>query len=379
MEDSIHYRPTQAIVDLAAIRANVRNLKDYLGSETAVIAVVKADGYGHGEVEVAQAAFEAGAEMVSVATPDEAIRLRMAGISGDILVMGPSPLVFAEKAAELGIILTVSSAEWLQSALDVSEKFMQQLKIHVKIDSGMGRIGLRDEGALRSLMSVVNSTKQVLLDGIFTHFACADEENTENTEEQFIKFMRLVQTLSEKPRLVHASNSAASLLYPEYALDAVRFGIGLYGITPSEYVGGKLPFRLERSLRIESELAYVKLLEVGNRISYGGTYVTSSAEWIGTIPIGYADGLRRGLRGQEVLIDGERMPIIGTICMDQCMVKLPRELAVGEKVVLIGRQDKEEVTMEEWAERLGTIPYEIAVSIAKRVPRIYTGKDGQNI
>lgn len=379
MEDSIHYRPTQAIVDLAAIRANVRNLKDYLGSETAVIAVVKADGYGHGEVEVAQAAFEAGAEMVSVATPDEAIRLRMAGISGDILVMGPSPLVFAEKAAELGIILTVSSAEWLQSALDVSEKFMQQLKIHVKIDSGMGRIGLRDEGALRSLMSVVNSSKQVLLHGIFTHFACADEENTENTEEQFIKFMRLVQTLSEKPRLVHASNSAASLLYPEYALDAVRFGIGLYGIAPSEYVGGKLPFRLERSLRIESELAYVKLLEVGNRISYGGTYVTSSAEWIGTIPIGYADGLRRGLRGQEVLIDGERMPIIGTICMDQCMVKLPRELAVGEKVVLIGRQDKEEVTMEEWAERLGTIPYEIAVSIAKRVPRIYTGKDGQNI
>lgn len=379
MEDSIHYRPTQAIVDLAAIRANVRNLKDYLGSETAVIAVVKADGYGHGEVEVAQAAFEAGAEMVSVATPDEAIRLRMAGISGDILVMGPSPLVFAEKAAELGIILTVSSAEWLQSALDVSEKFMQQLKIHVKIDSGMGRIGLRDEGTLRSLMSVVNSSKQVLLDGIFTHFACADEENTENTEEQFIKFMRLVQTLSEKPRLVHASNSAASLLYPEYALDAVRFGIGLYGIAPSEYVGGKLPFRLERSLRIESELAYVKLLEVGNRISYGGTYVTSSAEWIGTIPIGYADGLRRGLRGQEVLIDGERMPIIGTICMDQCMVKLPRELAVGEKVVLIGRQDKEEVTMEEWAERLGTIPYEIAVSIAKRVPRIYTGKDGQNI
>ena len=140
-----------------------------------------------------------------------------------------------------------------------------------------------------------------------------------------------------------------------------------------------MPFRLEKSLRIESELAYVKLLEAGNRISYGGTYVTSSAEWIGTIPIGYADGLRRGLRGQEVLIGGERMPIVGTICMDQCMVKLPREMPIGEKVVLIGRQGKEEVTMEEWAEQLGTIPYEIAVSIAKRVPRIYTGKDGQNI
>lgn len=379
MEDSIHYRPTQAVVDLASIQANVRSLKEYLGSGTAVIAVVKADGYGHGEVEVAQAAFEAGAEMVSVATPDEAVRLRMAGISGDILVMGLSPLLFAEKAAAMGIILTVSSAEWLQSALDVSKEFVQQLRIHVKIDSGMGRIGLRDEDALQSLITVVNRSKQVLLDGIFTHFACADEENSESNEEQFSKFMRLVQTLSEKPRLVHVSNSAATLLYPEYALDAVRFGIGLYGIAPSEYVGGKLPFRLERSLRIESELAYVKLLEVGNRISYGGTYVTSSAEWIGTIPIGYADGLRRGLRGQEVLIGGERMPIVGTICMDQCMVKLSREMLVGEKVVLIGRQGKEEVTVEEWAERLGTIPYEIAVSIAKRVPRIYTGKDGQNI
>ena len=320
MEDSIYYRPTQAIVNLEAIRTNVRNLKAYLRRGTSVIAVVKADGYGHGEVEVAQAAFEAGAEMVSVATPDEAVRLRMAGIIRDILVMGPSPLLFAEKAAELGIIITVSSAEWLQSALEASKKNMQQLKIHVKIDSGMGRIGLRDADALQSLLSVVNSSKQVLLDGVFTHFACADEENPESTKEQFSQFMRLVKTLPEKPRLVHVSNSAATLLYPEYALDAVRFGIGLYGIAPSEYVGGKLPFRLEKSLSIESELAYVKLLGAGNRISYGGTYETSNGEWIGTIPIGYADGLRRDLRGQEVLIGGERMPIVGTICMDQCMV-----------------------------------------------------------
>ncbi|MEK5068315.1 alanine racemase [Sporosarcina sp. FSL K6-1508] len=379
MENPVHYRPTQVIVELEAIRTNVRNLKAYLGSETSIIAVVKADGYGHGDVEVAHSAFEAGAEMVSVATPDEAVRLRVAGISGDILVMGPSPLMFAEKAAELGITITVSSAEWLQSALDISESFKRPLKVHVKVDSGMGRIGLRDVDALRSLASVIERSNQVLLDGIFTHFACADEENPVSTEEQFKMFMKLVQTLPEKPRLVHASNSAATLLYPEYALDAVRFGIGLYGIAPSEYVGGKLPFRLERSFVLESELAYVKLLEAGNRISYGGTYETSEAEWIGTIPIGYADGLRRGLRGQEVLIGGERMPIIGTICMDQCMVKLPRELLVGEKVVLIGRQGGEEITMEEWARRLGTIPYEIAVSIAKRVPRIYTGKDGQNI
>ena len=379
MENSVHYRPTQALVNLEAIRDNVRNLKNFLGSKTAIIAVVKADGYGHGEVEVAKAAFEAGAQMVSVATPDEAVRLRVAGISGDILVMGPSPLAFAEKAAKLGIVITVYSAEWLQAAIGVSATFVQPLKIHVKIDSGMGRIGLRDAGELQSLVDIVDKSEFVLMDGIFTHFACADEQDPDRTQEQFATFMQLVNTLPKKPRLIHASNSAATLLYPEYALDAVRFGIGLYGIAPSEYVGGKLPFQLKKAFQLESELAYVKLLEAGNRISYGGTYETSKNEWIGTIPIGYADGLKRGLRGQEVLIGGERMPIVGTICMDQCMVKLSRELPIGEKVVLIGRQGEEEITMEEWAERLGTIPYEIAVTIAKRVPRIYTGKDGQYV
>jgi len=379
LENSVHYRPTQALVNLEAIRNNVRNLKNYLGSKTAIIAVVKADGYGHGEVEVAKATFEAGAQMVSVATPDEAVRLRVAGISGDILVMGPSPLAFVEKAAELGIAITVSSAEWLQAALEVSETFVKPLKIHVKIDSGMGRIGLRDTGELQSLVDIVGKSDQVLMDGIFTHFACADEKNPGRTQEQFATFMKLVNTLQKKPRLVHASNSAATLLYPEYALDAVRFGIGLYGIAPSEYVGGRLPFQLKKAFQLESELAYVKLLEAGNRISYGGTYEMTEDEWIGTIPIGYADGLKRGLRGQEVLIGGERMPIVGTICMDQCMVKLSRQLPIGEKVVLIGCQGEEEITMEEWAERTDTIPYEIAVTISKRVPRIYTGKDGQYV
>ena len=294
MENSIYYRPTQAIINLQAIRNNVRNLKKYLGRSTSVIAVVKADGYGHGEVEVAKAAFEAGAEMVSVATPDEAVRLRVASISGDILVMGPSPLAFAEKAAELGITITVSSAEWLQAALDSSKSFIKPLKIHVKVDSGMGRIGLRTVDELRSLVTVVESSDSILLDGIFTHFACADEENKVKTEKQFEMFMNLVKVLSKKPRLVHASNSAATLLYSEYALDAVRFGIGLYGIAPSEFVGGMLPFKLETAFQLESELSYVKLMEVGNQISYGGSYETVAAEWIGTIPIGYADGLKRG-------------------------------------------------------------------------------------
>ncbi|CAM3216974.1 alanine racemase [Filibacter tadaridae] len=377
MENSVFYQPTKAIVNLEAIRTNINSLRNYLALETKIIAVVKADGYGNGEVEVARTALEAGVEMISVATPDEAVRLRRAGISGDILVMGPSPISFAKEAAASGITIAVSNVEWLQNVEDACKDLQKQLKIHVKIDTGMGRIGLRDEEALQSLVTFVNKSKHVVIDGVFTHFACADEENSQRTEEQFALFMKLVDTMPEKPRLVHAANSAAALLYPDFALDAVRFGIALYGIAPSEYVGGRIPLRLERSFSLVSELTYVKRLSSGNRISYGGTYETTEEEWIGTIPIGYADGLRRSLRGQEVLIAGERIPIVGTICMDQCMVRLPREMPIGENVTLIGRQGDEEITMEEWATRLGTIPYEIAVSISKRVPRFFKGISGQ--
>jgi len=333
------YRPTLAKINLKAIRSNVKSLKNYLGNQTAIIAVVKADGYGHGEIEVANAVLEAGAEMVSVATPDEAVRLRAGGITGDILVMGPSPVSFAEEAAALGITVTVSDGDWIQATLDNNTHFKKNLKVHVKIDSGMGRIGLQDNNALQRLIVVVKQAKHIIIDGAFTHFSCADQADSTATAEQFEKFMKLIALFPVKPRLIHASNSAATLLYPAYALDAVRFGISMYGIAPSDFVDGALPFKLEKAFVLETELAFVKLLKKGCAISYGATYKTVDDEWVGTIPIGYADGLRRGLRGQEVLIGGERMPIVGTICMDQCMVKLSGEFPVGEKVTLIGQQE----------------------------------------
>lgn len=370
-----NYRPTKAIVDLQAIRDNIKSLRQYLPNTTSVIAVVKADGYGHGVLEVARTAIEAGSIMLAVATLEEAVYLRDCGITADILVMGPSPVVVAGKAAELGIHITVSDAEWLRQAVPkIGSSF--SLKVHVKIDSGMGRIGLRDEKSLNEILDVIHGTSVFSLEGAFTHFACADEEDPTKTEIQFKRFMDLVDAFPERPKLVHASNSAAALLYPEYALDAVRFGISMYGIPPSRYVETKLPFELKRAFTLQTELAYVKLLEQGSGVGYGGTYETGQSEWIGTLPIGYADGLKRGLRNQEILIAGERMPIVGTICMDQCMVKLPRELPVGEKVTLIGREGDEEIKMEEWADRLGTIPYEIAVTIARRVPRIYYSSHG---
>lgn len=369
MVEADYYRPTRAIVKVGAIKENITSLKQYLRKETGIIAVVKADGYGHGIIEVAQAALQAGAKMVSVATPDEAVKLRKFGITGDILVMAPSPISFVNEASELDISVTVSDVSWLKKALD--ENFLGKLKIHVKIDGGMGRIGLRDDKELHSILQLIGETERIILDGVFTHFSCADESCPRTTEEQADLFQRFVKLFPEKPRIVHASNSAATLLYPEYGFDAVRFGISMYGIAPSDYVQEKLPFQLKKSLSIESELSFVKKLEKDQAVSYGATYKTQADEWIGTIPMGYADGLKRGLRGQEVLINGERMPIVGTICMDQCMVKLPRKMPVGEKVVLIGKQGNNEITMEEWATRIGTIPYEIAVSISNRVPRVY--------
>lgn len=372
MTETKEYRPTKARINLQAITTNIKRLQSYLPETTAIIAVVKADGYGHGETEVARAAIRAGAIMLAVATPDEAIRLRVAGIEADILVMGPSPAEFAGEAQSKNITITVSNVEWLQAASSYINNQAKKLKIHVKIDSGMGRIGLKRVEELDAILQFVAQLTVVEIDGVFTHFARADEKEDMTTKLQYGRFQSFIHHFPSKPRLIHASNSAATLLYPQYALDAVRFGIGLYGIPPSPYVATVLPFPLEKAMKLETELAYVKKMQAGEPISYGGTYITTADEWIGTLPIGYADGLRRGLKGQEVLIDGQRVPIVGTICMDQCMVKLPYELPIGEPVVLVGRQGNEEVTMEEWAERLDTIPYETVVSITKRVPRVYS-------
>lgn len=368
-----HYRPTKAVVNLEAIRQNVRALQNYLHDETVIIGVVKADGYGHGIVEVANASLEAGAAMVSVATPDEALYLRNHGITSDILVMAPSPVTFAEVAANQNIIVTVSDVEWLKEVASGNTNWEQPLKVHIKIDSGMGRVGVTEESQLMEIIQFLDQQHAgcFKLDGVFTHFSCADDGVAETTQMQCERFKHFVTLFPEKPRLVHASNSAATLLYPEYGFDAVRFGISLYGIAPSSVVKERLPFELESALSIETALSFVKKVSKGQTISYGATYESTEDEWIGTIPIGYADGVKRALRGQEVLIDGQRMPIVGTVCMDQCMVKLPKQYPVGEPVVLIGKQGNEQITIDEWADRIDTISYEIAVSISKRVPREY--------
>ena len=199
----------------------------------------------------------------------------------------------------------------------------------------------------------------------------ADEDRNDLFQSQVGIMNAIVKKVDDPSVMVHVSNSAAAIMHPDLAFDAVRIGISLYGIAPSSYVENNMPFALVPALSLETEIVHVKRVKAGDAISYGATYRCERDEWIATLPVGYADGMLRGLQGQEVLIRGKRMPIVGRICMDQCMVRLPEKLPVGESVQLIGRQAEAQIRIEEWADKLGTIAYEIPVNLTKRIPRIY--------
>ena len=331
METNSHFRPTRALIDLDAIRYNVACLKMHLESGVQIIAVIKANAYGHGDLEVAKAALEAGASMFAVATADEAIHIRAHFPETPILVLGATPVSFAPYAAKERVTLTVFSKEWVEQVKALQHSWQEPLNLHIKIDSGMGRIGVRNREELLGLYSAIKSVDYLSVDGVFTHFATADEEDTSFFDKQVNIFDELVAQLPEKPKLVHASNTATSLVKEKrLQFDAVRFGISMYGLTPSSYVGQILPFPLKPAFSLETELVHVKRIAAGESVGYGATFTAEKEMWVGTLPIGYADGMIRKLGNQEVLIGGERAPIIGRICMDQCMIKLPHSFKVGE-------------------------------------------------
>ncbi|TWT24612.1 alanine racemase [Planomicrobium sp. CPCC 101110] len=363
-----YYRPTKAVIDLNAIQKNLQAFKERSG-KAKVIAVVKADAYGHGMVEVAEKALENGVEWLAVATPDEALALVERKIRANILVMGHTPAAFIPVAQRTGITVAAISLDWLLMAGRAIDPDLPRLKIHLKIDTGMRRVGVQAEEAGEALRMV--RSRFFSLDGIFTHFATADEDQNDLFQRQVKTIASVVEEINDPALMVHVSNSAAASLHPELAFDAVRVGISLYGIAPSSYVENNMPFDLAPALGLETEIIHVKQVKAGETISYGATYRCEQDEWIATLPIGYADGMLRGLQGQEVLVRGARVPIVGRICMDQCMIRLPEKMPVGEKVQLIGRQAGAQIRIEEWAEKLGTIAYEIPVNLTKRVPRIY--------
>lgn len=371
------YRPTWAEVDLDAIRYNVTEMTRRLDDSSEVMAVVKANGYGHGACEVAEAALEAGATSLGVALLEEAIVLRKSGFTVPILVFGWVSPQDAPKAAFYDVTITFFQEEWLIEASQLS--YEHPLKLHMKWDTGMGRIGLRTTDELITILHTfqhIREKQDFRLTGVFTHFATADEAELGYFEMQynrFEEFLKIFTTHWGKPVDVHIGNSAAAIRFPGKMRKFVRFGISLYGLYPSKTVKEEHTIDLKPAFSLKCRLTHVKQVAANESISYGATYTTTDDEWVGTIPIGYADGWIRKLQGMNVLIDGKRMPIVGRICMDQAMIKLDKSYPVGTLVTLIGGQGNEIIEMDEIADYLDTINYEIPCTITNRVPRVYKG------
>lgn len=362
------YRPTRITISRSAIVHNIRSIKQYYEDQKRPIryffAVVKANGYGHGMEQVAQAA-EKEVNYFAVATIDEALKLRKC-TDLPILVLGPSPVRSIPDAVTHQITLTVPSVDWLSEATREYPK--HSLTLHIKLNTGMNRIGLRTANEIAQVFRLLQHTSYDV-EGVFTHFARADEEDRTWTDEQVDRFEQLLRQFPERPRIVHVSNSAATLRFPEYVYDGVRYGISLYGLAPSPFVETMLPVSLKKAMTLTTEVALVKTLPPQTQISYGGIYETKHLERIATLPIGYADGLRRQLTGQYILIKGEKFPIIGTICMDQCMILVNENISVGEIVTLIGIDKGEEISVNDWSNSLNTINYEVCTSFSARISR----------
>lgn len=365
----LSYRPAWIEINLAAIKANIHELQGHLLPMTKIFAVVKANGYGHGDLAVAKAAIEAGVSALAVSLLEEAIHLREAGITVPILVLGWVSPTFASVAVKYDIMLTIFQREWL---LEIQNSdFTGRLDVHIKLDTGMGRIGIRSEQELTSFMQEID-VDRLRVTGLFTHFSTADEADETYFKEQVQRFEQFVQIVKEnysEPIVLHTGNSAAAMRFPEQMLDYVRFGIGMYGLYPSLHVKEHRPFKLEPVLSLFAQLIHVKRVDPGSKVSYGATYTAEKEEWVGTIPLGYADGIQRKWQGLDVLIDGKRMPLVGRICMDQCMVKLDQSYPVGTEVTFVGRQGDQVISLEEVAEQLGTINYEVACLFSSRIPR----------
>jgi alanine racemase len=369
-EQGLFYRDTWAEVNLDCILANVASIKKHLPQEVNMIAVVKANAYGHGDVQVAETALEAGAAYLAVAFMDEAIALRNKGITAPILVLGATRPENVQVAVKFNITITVFQKEWLQEALNYL-KTDDRISLHIKVDTGMGRIGVRNKAELTAIEQIISENDQLIFEGIYTHFATADELDKTYMYQQLALFEGMIAALKEQPKYIHSSNSAAALRYPKAYFNAVRIGIAMYGLTPSLEMESEIPFPLREAFSLRSRLVHVKKLPKGEKVSYGATYETGEEEWIGTIPIGYADGWIRKLQGQEVLVRGTRSPIVGRICMDQCMIRLPSSVPVGTTVTLIGGEDDQFISVNEIAKKLDTINYEVPCIIANRVPRLY--------
>lgn len=367
-------RPTYVVVDLSAIQHNLRRMEQI--THTPVMAVVKANAYGHGALEVSRAAVEAGVKWLGVAFASEGIALRQAGLTANILVLGYTPPHLASEAIENDLSLTVYDLDIASACADAARAMKRRVRLHVKVDTGMGRLGVMPDEAA-SLVKSLELWNGVLVEGLFTHFATADESDQSFALEQLRRFLHVVEPLlsvGRDPKLIHVANSAAALALPEARFDLVRIGIAMYGLHPSPDV--PVPPDFIPALEWKSTVAQVKTLPPGTPVSYGREYVTKGRERIAVIPVGYADGFRRFPKNvAQVIVGGQRVPVVGRVCMDQMMANVSEvdDVKMGDEVVLIGKQGGAQITAEDAAAWWGTINYDVTSGIMARVPRVYVG------
>ncbi len=365
-------RPTRLEVDLGAIAHNLRLVRRIVGDKVGILAVLKANGYGHGALLVARAVVAKGADMLGVACVSEGVAFRQAGIAAPILVLGYTPPWQLGEAVAHDIALTLFDCDTARALDRVAAATGRVARVHVKVDTGMGRLGLLPDQVL-PFMHWLTGLDHLVVEGMFTHFSVADAADKSYTYRQldiFRDVLRQVHAAGIEVPVVHAANSAAILTVPEARFNMVRLGIALYGLSPGPET--PLPEGFRPALTFKTCIAQVKTLPPGSFVGYGNTYCTSGEERIAVIPVGYADGFRRAPGNWEyVLVRGRRAPIVGRVCMDQTMVNVTHIPGVrqGDEVVLIGVQGGQEITVDEVARRLGTINYEVISTILARVPR----------
>jgi len=368
----VQYRGTYIRVDLNAIAENARALRASIGDTPHMLAVVKANAYGHGLVQVAKAALSSGADWLGVAIPEEGEALRQAGIAAPILVLG----AVNERGAQASVRFSLTQAVFDRDRVRYLEKAAAQQDsvalAHIKCDTGMGRIGVRTEEEMRAVLEEIRLSPHVRLTGAFTHLADADGDSADYSLAQIAKF-DVLRAFLPQGMICHAAASAAAVRYPQARYQMVRQGISLYGCPP---VPMDIP--LSPALSWHTEIAYVKTIAPGECVSYGCTFRAERETRVATLPVGYGDGYHRALSGKaQVLIGGRRCPVIGRVCMDQIMADVtdlpPGDCQIGAPVVLLGRQGNEEIPAEELAAWAGTISYEMLLAATARVPILYAG------
>lgn len=369
------FRPAWAEINLDNLKNNIKEIRRVTESKD-IIAVIKADGYGHGALDIAPTLLENGATRIAVAVISEAVELREGGINCPIMILGFTPPTFADELIDYDIEQTVFTYDLAKALSDAAVKKNKTAKIHIALDTGMGRIGFfPDEKGVEEVYKI-SKLPNIILEGLFSHFAAADEKDKEYTNQQVEKYNWFYNRLLEKHvkiNIRHVANSAAIIDMPELHYDAVRPGIILYGYYPSEEVNKK-KINLKPVMTLKTNIVHIKTMEPGMCISYGRKFRTERRSIIATIPIGYADGYTRLLFNKaKVIINGKFAPVVGRICMDQCMVDVTDigNVNIGDEVILLGEDKGLKFNADDIAELIGTINYEITCMIGKRVPRVY--------